>query len=229
LRSAFFVFYCYICVIELNLLNMKRILALLTACVLAVAAYAQTAEEIIAKMDAVMEQVDEANGFRMTMDLKIPLLGTMSTNAWSRGDKMRLEAKMMGKQLITWQDGETEWTYDAEENTITIENQDKTKKSEEKENMKMFESATEGYDVSIAKENADSWTIKCRKNRSNTNKDDPKNMEIVVAKETFYPMSLSAKVEMVTVTMRNLQFSVSEKDVTFNKADYPGATIIDKR
>jgi hypothetical protein len=54
-------------------------------------------------------------------------------------------------------------------------------------------------------------------------------MEIVVAKETFYPMSLSAKVEMVTVTMRNLQFSVSEKDVTFNKADYPGATIIDKR
>ena len=82
---------------------------------------------------------------------------------------------------------------------------------------------------SIAKENADSWTIKCRKNRSNTNKDDPKNMEIVVAKETFYPMSLSAKAEMVTVTMRNLQFSVSEKDVTFNKADYPGATIIDKR
>ena len=93
---------------------MKRFFALLTACVLAVAAYAQTAEEIIAKMDAAMEQVEAANGFRMTMDLKIPILGTMSTNAWSRGDKMRLEAKMMGKQLITWQDGETEWTYDAE-------------------------------------------------------------------------------------------------------------------
>ena len=208
---------------------MKRFFALLTACLLAWAAYAQTAEEIIAKMDEAMSQVSEENGFRMTMDMKIPILGTMSTNAWSRGNKMRMEAKMMGKQLITWQDGETEWTYDAEENSITIENQDKSKQSEEKENMKMFQSATEGYDVSIAKENADSWTIKCKKNRSNTNKDDPKNMEIVVAKGTYYPMSLSAKVDMVTVTLRNLQFNVSEKDVTFNKADYPGATIIDKR
>ena len=208
---------------------MKRFFALLTACVLAVAAYAQTAEEIVARMDAAMEQVSAENGFRMTMDIKIPILGTMSSDAWSLGDKMRLEASMMGKKLITWQDGRTEWTYDAGENTITIENQDQTKKSDEKENMKMFQSATEGYDVSIAKETDKAWTIKCRKNRSNTNKDDPKNMEIVIAKDTYYPMSLSAKVDLVTVTMRNLKFNVTEKEVTFNKADYPGATIIDKR
>ena len=208
---------------------MKRFFALLTACVLAVAAYAQTAEEIVARMDAAMEQVSAENGFRMTMDIKIPILGTMSSDAWSLGDKMRLEAQMMGKKLVTWQDGQTEWTYDAGENTITIENQDKTKKSDEKENMEMFQSATEGYDVSIAKETSSAWTIKCKKNRFNTNKDDPKNMEIVIAKDTYYPMSLSAKVDLVTVTMRNLKFNVTEEEVTFNKADYPGATIIDKR
>ena len=208
---------------------MKRFFALLTACILAVAAYAQTAEEIIARMDAAMEQVSAENGFRMTMDIKIPILGTMSSDAWSLGDKMRLEANMMGKKLVTWQDGQTEWTYDSSENTITIENQDKTKKSDEKENMKMFQSATEGYDVSIAKETSSAWTIKCKKNRFNTNKDDPKNMEIVIAKDTYYPMSLSAKVDLVTVTMRNLKFNVTEEEVTFNKADYPGATIIDKR
>ena len=211
------------------LLIMKRFFALLTALTLAVAAYAQTAEEIVAKMDAAMEQVSAENGFRMTMDIKIPILGTMSSNAWSLGDKMRLEAEMMGKKLVTWQDGQTEWTYDAGENTITIENQDKTKKSDEQENMKMFQSATEGYDVSIAKETSSAWTIKCKKNRFNTNKDDPKNMEIVIAKDTYYPMSLSAKVDLVTVTMRNLKFNVTEEEVTFNKADYPGATIIDKR
>ena len=208
---------------------MKRFYALLTACILAVAAYAQTAEEIIARMEKVMEQYSEASGLQMTMDIKLPILGTMSAKAWSLGDKMRMEAGMKGKKLITWQDGETEWTYDSDENTITIENQDKSKKSDEKENMELFQNATEGYDVSIAKENADSWTIKCKKNRSNTNKDDPKNMEIVVAKGTYYPMSLSAKIDLVTVTMRDLKFDVSEKDVTFNKADYPGATIIDKR
>ena len=208
---------------------MKRFFALLTACILAVAAYAQTAEEIIARMEKVMEQYSEASGLQMTMDIKLPILGTMSAKAWSLGDKMRMDAGMKGKKLITWQDGETEWTYDSDENTITIENQDKSKKSDEKENMELFQNATEGYDVSIAKENADSWTIKCKKNRSNTNKDDPKNMEIVVAKGTYYPMSLSAKIDLVTVTMRDLKFDVSEKDVTFNKADYPGATIIDKR
>ena len=208
---------------------MKRFFALLTACVLSVAAYAQTAEEIIAKMEEVMEQFSEENGLRMTMDIKIPILGTLSSSVWSLGDKMRMEAKMMGKKLVTWQDGVTEWTYDTDYNTITIEKQDQSKKSDEKENMEMFQNATEGYDVSIGKENASSWTIKCKKNRSNTNKDDPKNMEIVVAKGSYYPLSLSAKIEGVTVTMHDLKFSVSEKDVTFNKADYPGVNIIDKR
>lgn len=208
---------------------MKRFLTLLAAFILSVAAFAQTAEEIVAKMDEVMEQVGEENGLRMTMDIKIPILGTMSTDAWTLGDKMRMEAEMMGKKIVTWQDGETEWTYDSDEKTITVTAQDKTKKSDEKENMKMFQSATEGYDVSISKETADAWTIKCRKKSSNTNKDDPKNMEIVIAKGTYYPVSLSARVDMVTVTMRNLRFNVSEKDVTFNKADYPGVTIIDKR
>ena len=211
------------------MLIMKKIFAALAAGLLAVAASAQTAEEIMAKMGEVMEQVGEESGLRMTMDIKIPILGTMSTKAWSLGDKMRMEAEMMGKKLITWQDGETEWTYDSDANTITIEKQDTSKKSEEKENMEMFQNATEGYDVSIGKETSTTWTIKCRKNRSNTNKDDPKNMEIVVAKGTYYPVSLSAKVDMVTVTMRDLKFQVTEQEVTFNKADYPGATVIDKR
>ncbi|MBQ9192842.1 MAG: hypothetical protein IJ156_03890 [Bacteroidales bacterium] len=208
---------------------MKRIFALLAACFLAVAAYAQTAEEIIAKMEEVMEQFGEEDGIQMTMDIKIPILGTMSSKAWSLGDKMRMEAEMLGKKVITWQDGVTEWIYVSGENTITINAQDTSKKSDEKENMEMFRNATEGYDVSIAKEDAASWTIKCKKNRSNTNKDDPKNMEIVVAKGTYYPMSLKAKVDMVTVTIRDLHFKVSEKDVTFNKADYPGVTVVDKR
>ena len=208
---------------------MKRILTFLAVMAFASTAFAQTAEEIIARMDEVMEQVGEENGLRMTMDLKIPILGTMSTTAYVLGDKMRMEAKMMGKNLVTWQDGVTEWTYDSDENAITIESQDQSKKSEEKENMKMFQSATEGYDVSISKETDQAWTIKCKKNRSNTNKDDPKNMEIVVAKDTYYPLSLSAKVDMVTVTIRNIGFHVTEEQVTFNRADYPKANVIDKR
>jgi outer membrane lipoprotein-sorting protein len=213
-----------------NNIDMKKVMLIILALVLSVTAFAQTAEEIVAKMDEVMEAkgVDGQN-MRMTMDIKIPILGTMSTNAYVLGDKMRMEATMMGQNIITWQDGQTEWEYDAKENTITIKNQDQTKTPTEKENMELFSSATDGYDVSISKETADAWYLKCKKNKSNTNKDDPKTMDLVIAKGSYMPLSLSAKIKGVTVTIRNLGFDVTEKQVTFNKADYPTATFIDKR
>ena len=69
----------------------------------------------------------------------------------------------------------------------------------------------------------------CKKSRSNTNKDDPKNMDLVVAKGTYMPKSLSTKVTGITITMRDLDYNVTEKDVTFNPADYPGVKIVDER
>lgn len=54
-------------------------------------------------------------------------------------------------------------------------------------------------------------------------------MDLVVAKGTYHPVSLRARVSGITVTMRDLSFNVSEKQVTLNKADYPGAVIVDNR
>lgn len=209
---------------------MKKVMLFFLALALSAAAFAQTAEEIVAKMDEVME-ASGAGGqnLRMTLDIKIPILGTFSTKAYSLGEKMRMEATVMGVTIVTWQDGKTEWEYNTKDNTVTITNQDPSKTSSEKENMELFSSATEGYDVSISKETADAWYIKCKKNKSNQNKDDPKTMDIVVAKGSYKPISLSAKVNGVTATIRDLAFDVTEKQVTFNKADYPTATVIDKR
>ena len=207
---------------------MKRFLALIAALAFALVSFAQTPEEIVDRMSEAMEQL-ESNGLRMTMDIKIPILGTMSTVAWSLGDKMRMEAEAMGKKIITWMDNDTEWTYTAEDNTITIQNRDAKKPSSEQENMKMLDSVTEGYDVFLKKETDTAWYIQCKKNKTNTNKDDPKTMDLVVAKGTYHPVSLSARVSGITVTMRDLGFNVTEKEVTFNKADYPGAVIVDKR
>ena len=190
--------------------------------------FAQTPEEIANKMSEVMGKIED-NGLRMTMDIKIPILGTMSTTAWSLGEKMRMKAEMLGHKIVTWMDEDTEWTYEAEENTITIKNRDIQKPSSEQENMKMFDSVTEGYDVFLKKETDTAWCLQCKKNKSNKKKDDPKTMDLVVAKGSYYPISLSAKVSCVTVTMRNLDFNVTEKQVTFNKADYPGARIVDQR
>ena len=207
---------------------MKRLFTLIAALAFALVSFAQTPEEIVDRMSEAMEQL-ESNGLRMTMDIKIPILGTMSTVAWSLGDKMRMEAEAMGKKIITWMDNDTEWTYTAEDNTITIKNRDAQKPSSEQENMKMLDSVTEGYDVFLKKETDTAWYIQCKKNKTNTNKDDPKTMDLVVAKGTYHPDSLSARVSGITVTMRDLDFNVTEKQVTFNKADYPGVTIVDKR
>ena len=209
---------------------MKKILYILVTLVLSsVSVFAQTPEEIIAQMDQVMEKHEAKDGFAMVMEMKIPILGSFASAVKSWGDKMRMEIDVKDEQMITYIDGDTEWDYNVKEKVIKIKKRDVTKKSKEEENMKMFQSATEGYDVSISKETDKAWFLRCKKNRSNTNKDDPKNMDLVIAKGTYMPISLSAKVSGITITMRDLDFNVTEKDVTFNQADYPGVKVVDER
>ena len=208
---------------------MKRILTFICALVLTTAAFAQTPEEIVVEMGKAMEKYEVTDGFAMVMEMKIPILGTFASAVKSWGDKMRMEMDVKGEQVITYIDGDTEWDYNVKEKVIKIKKRDVTKKSKEEENMKMFQSATDGYDVSISKETDKAWYLRCKKSRSNTNKDDPKNMDLVIAKGTYMPISLSAKVSGITITMRDLDFNVTEKDVTFNQADYPGVKIVDER
>lgn len=206
---------------------MKRLMTFLSAVAFAVVAFAQTPEEIIAKMEAEIDK-HEAEGIIMTIDIKIPILGTMTTKAYTLGDKMRVEGSMMGVNLVTWTDGVTEWTWDSKKNEIEIKKEDPKKKAEEAD-AAMFSGITDGYDVTLKKETADAWYFLCKKSKTNTDKDDPKSMDLVVAKGTYYPVSLKAKLSGVTMTLRDVSFGVTEQQVTFNPKDYPTATIVDKR
>ena len=207
---------------------MKRFIALMAACVLAVAAFAQTPAEIVNRMEEELAKL-QVDGIVMTMDIKIPIVGTMSSKAWNRGEKTRIEAEISGVKIATFIDGDTEWEYNSKENQVRIKHHDASKVSQEESNAKLFDAVAEGYDVSLSKETATAWYIRCKKSKSNPNKDDPSTMDLVVAKGTYFPVSLSAKVSLLTVTIRDLGFDVTEKQVTFNPADYPGATIIDER
>ena len=93
----------------------------------------------------------------------------------------------------------------------------------------MLKGITEGYDVSIVKETADSWQLRCDKAKGNKDKDDPAKMDLIVAKKTYLPISLKAKYKGVTVTLRDFSLGVSKKEVTFNPSDYKGVKITDKR
>ena len=187
---------------------------------------AQTPQEIISRMDAEMDKHDK-EGLIMTVDAKIPILGTMTTKTYTLGNKARVEANMMGVDVITWTDGNTSWTYNSKKNEVEISKQGESPESEG--DAEMFNGITDGYDVTIDKETATTWNILCKKSKSNKDKDAPKKMELVVAKGTYMPVSLKTKISGIGITMRNISFGVTEKQVTFNANDYPGATIVDKR
>ena len=209
---------------------MKKLIAIISFIALATVAMAQTAEEIITHMEAEMSKHDESEGTAMTMDMKIIFVGTISSRNYVLGDKMRIEAiNDDGKNFVTWSDGKTEWVYDSEKNEIEITNAKPKEKSETNGDTKLFQDITDGYEVKIDKETATEWHIRCKRSKSNPDKDAPKRMDLVVAKGTYWPVSLSTSVTAATVTMRDFSFGVTEEQVTFNPNEFPNANIIDKR
>ena len=209
---------------------MKKLIAIISFIALATTAMAQTAEEIITRMEAEMSKHDESEGTAMTMDMKIIFVGTISSRNYVLGDKMRIEAiNDDGKNFVTWSDGKTEWVYDSEKNEIEIKNAKPKEKTETKGDTKLFQDITDGYEVKIDKETATEWHIRCKRSKSNPDKDAPKRMDLVVAKGTYWPVSLSTSVTAATVTMRDFSFGVTEEQVTFNPNEFPNATIVDKR
>ena len=208
---------------------MKKLIVIISFIALATAAMAQTAEEIVSRMEAEMSKHNESEGFAMTMDIKIILIGTMSSRSYVLGDKMRIEAHRDGKDFVTWSDGKTEWNYDSEKNEIEITNAKPKEKTNTDGDTKLFKDITAGYDIKIDKETATEWHIRCKRSRSNPDKDAPKRMDLVVAKETYWPVSLSTSVTAASVTMRDISFGVTEEQVTFNPKEFPQATIVDNR
>ena len=209
---------------------MKKLIAIISFIALATAAMAQTAEEIITRMEAEMSKHDESEGTAMTMDMKIIFVGTISSRNYVLGDKMRIEAiNDDGKSFVTWSDGKTEWVYDSEKNEIEIKNAKPKEKSETKGDTKLFQDITDGYEVKIDKETATEWHIRCKRSKSNPDKDAPKKMDLVISKGTYWPVSLSTSMAGASVTMRNISFGVTEKQVTFDAKEFPGAKIVDKR
>ena len=208
---------------------MKKFIISALFLALSMAAFAQTATEIVERMDKKISAFDEKDGVGFVMEMKIPILGTFSAKTETRGDKLRMEMQKGDVHSINWSDGTTQWDYDVTKNEIVITNVDKKKDSKTEGDAELFKGICDGYDVSLDKETDKFWFIKCKKSKNNMEKDDPKTMDLIVEKGTYNPKSLSAKLKGITITMSDLAYGIPESRVTFNPADYPTATIVDKR
>lgn len=203
----------------------KLVLAFMAVWAAVVAAVAQTPEEIVSRMEAEMNS-HAGEGIAMTVDIKIPILGTATSRSYVYGSKLRVEMKMMGAQVVTWSDGETSWTYVSKDNSLTI--QSAGHKKANTGDTELFMGITDGYDVSMKKETADAWHLLCKKSKGNKDEDDPKTMDLVVSKKNYYPLSLKASMSGMTMTMRDISFDVTEADVTCDPSKFPGVKIIRK-
>ena len=190
-------------------------------------AYSQTADEIIARMEQELKK-GESQGTAITFDIHIPLLGEVSSRIRTLGDFSRADMDAKGEKGIIWVVKDTTWTYSSKDNEIVIETGKKGNDSSQ-DGSEMLKGITDGYDVTIVKETADTWQLRCNKSKSNKDKDDPGKMDLVVSKKTYLPVSLTAKVKGITMTLRDFSIGVSKKDVTFNPSDFKGAKITDKR
>ncbi len=202
---------------------MKKLFSVIVSLAFALSAWAQSAEAILAKMDEAINQ-HEKEGVAMVVETKVPVVGTVRMKSLMLGDKVRMETKILGHLIIIWDDGETEYTLDAKKKELDIVKSSGVS-AQDSGDMGMFSGITNGYDVTIKKENADAWYILCKKSSNNPNKEDPETMDVVVAKGTYLPISLSTKIEGVKMTMRDLSFGVTEEQVSFDISQYPGVKV----
>lgn len=207
---------------------MRKIVCCMAAgLLLLAAAWGQTPEEIVARMEKSLEPA-ESQGLSMAMDFKIPIIGTSTTQVYILGGKTRSETRILGHELVTFSDGVTDWEYDSFKKELTIGKAKPAEKADGSE-AEMFEGITDGYDVSLQKETADAWHLRCKKNKNNPEKDAPDRMDLVVSKKNLLPISLTAKIEGIKIVLHDLVVGVDPAKVTFRMEDYPGAKIIDKR
>ncbi len=205
---------------------MKKVFMMAVAAMMSVITlFAQSTEEIISRMDAEFEK-HRNEGLVMTMDMKIILVGNISTQIMSLGDKYC--GRVADASTVIWGDGETTWTYNAEKNELTIENASKNSGVESNAD-DMFSGITKGYDVKLQSETDKAWHFKCKKSKGNKDKNDPKKMDLIVEKGTYYPIGLSTKAAIASISIHDVSFGVTEDQVTFDPAAYPNAKVIDKR
>ncbi|MBP5210615.1 MAG: hypothetical protein J6Z27_02095 [Bacteroidales bacterium] len=205
---------------------MRRIAILVFAILLSAVSFAQTAEEIVSRMYSLLDSHDQS-GLFLVLDIKIPILGTFTTDTWKVGDRIYSEAKVGNKRVVTYTDGESVWTYESDKNVIEIRSIAESDKKEDDTNL--LDNITEGYDLSIKSETPSEWHIQCKKSKTNKSKDDPKTMDLVVSKNSCHPLSVSARMNGITVIMRDFSFDVDQSRVSFDVSRFPEAKIEDKR
>lgn len=206
---------------------MKRLFLIAAIIVTAFTAKAQTPSEIVSRMSQELAKCDTL-GQAFDLILNIPIIGKAGGRTWLLGDCYRIEVLGKEDSPVTWHSADTEWKFDPKENTVTIKHYTKSSDSKDGE-VKHLDGLDSDYDLKIDREDDKAWYMTGKKAKTNTKKDDPKKIQLAVNKDTYLPIYYRCKEKGITISLENVAIGVTEEEVTFNPAKYPGVTIIDER
>ena len=143
---------------------MRKILCTFLALTWALALFAQTGLEILNRTNEMVNS-HNSDGISLFVDVKIPILGSISTRTMHVGDKTRMEFELKGKKIITFMEDTIQWIYSPEDNEVAMTNiGDKTNSNPAADagmDTGMFGDVAEGYDITIKSENLVKWVLAC--------------------------------------------------------------------
>ena len=210
---------------------MKRLLCFAIAFLSATMSFAQTGAEIVNRMN---ERINarRSEGISVIVEVKIPIVGTVSTKTSALGDRKRVDVRMKERDVITFSLQDTTWIYTVQDNSVLITTDtimSKVNSSNQEGNIDMFGDIVEVYDITIKSQNLVKWELVCKRKKGNKDDDYPKNITLEVRKDTYEFISMTTKMMGISMVMRDLKFGLTQKDVTFNQANYPGVKVTDQR
>ena len=210
---------------------MKRILCFAIAFLSATMTFAQTGAEIVNRMN---ERINarRSEGISVIAEVKIPIVGTVLTKTSALGDRRRVDVRMKERDVITFSQQDTTWIYTVQDNSVLITTDtimSKVNSSNPEGNIDMFGDIVEVYNITIKSQNLVKWELVCKRKKGNKDDDYPKNIILEVRKDTYELISMTTKMMGISMVMRDLKFGLTQKDVTFNQANYPGVKVTDQR
>ena len=208
---------------------MKRLLCFAIAFLSATVTFAQTGLEIVTRMNQRMSD-RQSEGMCMSADVKIPVMGTVTTKTYAYGNKRRMDVESSKINTITFIDDTLQWTYVKGSTEVVLTNLNIGKRSDNPgTDTGMFDDIPDAYDITIKSQNAVKWELQCKRKKNINDDDYPKHLTLEVRKETFEPISMNFKVMGISMSMHHIIFGIPESKVTFNPDDFPGVTVSDQR
>ena len=208
---------------------MKRLLCFAIAFLSATVTFAQTGLEIVNRMNQRLSD-RKSEGICMSADVKIPVMGTVTTRTYAYGNKRRMEVESSKINTITFIDDTLQWTYVKGSSEVVLTNLNIGKRSDTPgTDTGMFDDIPDAYDITIKSQNAVKWELQCKRKKNIDDDDYPKHLTLEVRKDTYEPISMNTKVMGISMTMHHFIFGIPESKVTFNPDDFPGVTVSDQR